>query len=58
MSLINITNIVIKNQHSAFSDPFIFKVTFETLTEIKEGIYLLISYRNRMECDICRFSYG
>lgn len=37
MSLINISNIVVKNNHSKFTDPFSFQITFQTLREIKEG---------------------
>lgn len=44
MSVVNITNIVIRKSHSLFTEPFCFTVTFETLRAIEEEIEWSITY--------------
>jgi histone chaperone ASF1 len=44
MSLINITNVEVKNSISQFTDPITLNITFESLAEIKSDIIWKLIY--------------
>ena len=39
MSLINVTNVVVLDNPTSFSNPFQFQVTFECIQELQDGNY-------------------
>lgn len=40
MSIVHLQNVEIINSKARFSDPYIFKVTFECISPLEDGLYL------------------
>lgn len=64
MALVNIANIIVEENPASFLAPLKFKITFEVVKEIQDGIlylnktYLMKNNRNRVAIDLHRLSKG
>jgi hypothetical protein len=63
MSVVSLLGVKIQNNPAAFTDPYLFEITFECLESLKEGVLhcrtlrtrenVLTACRSRMEVDLC-----
>jgi histone chaperone ASF1 len=44
MALINVTNVVVLDNPTSFTNPFQFMVSFECLQELQDGLYSFSSF--------------
>ena len=51
MSVVNITDIGVLNNPGRFTDPYVFKITFECISELTEGKVRLYCSIVVMSCD-------
>ena len=54
MSLVNIIQVTVLDNPTAFTNPFQFEITFECLQELQDGnVLALLSYRKKFVCPLC-----
>lgn len=62
MALVNIANIIVEENPASFLAPLKFKITFEVVKEIQDGILIFLysrfkkNNRNRVAIDLYRLS--
>ncbi len=53
MSVVNLTSVVCENNPAAFLDPYRFEITFECLSELREGACAALGWSWAKVCMTC-----